>query len=815
MGFREYKWKVSNVDFELREKLSIELGIKQATAQLLINRGIKNQEEGKKYFFSSLDDLYSPSIMKGLVPAVEKIKQALQENKKITVYGDYDVDGITSTAILVSLFQEMGGEVSYYIPNRFNEGYGLNFQALDKIREKGTDLLITVDCGITSYEEVEYAKKKGMEVIVTDHHTPLDILPQCITVNPVQPDCVYPWEKLAGVGVVFKLVQLLLPKEKLENYLDLVALGTIADVVPLMDENRIIVKYGMKRINSFPCSGIQALKEVSGFGDKKLSSYQVPYSLAPRLNAAGRMGEAELAVELLLTESLPQALDIAKKLVEYNRERQEIESNILKEAVQEIEEKKLHQRKVLVLARDGWHPGVTGIVASRLVEAYYRPVVLICLEGDEGKGSARGIEGFNLFKALHQCSEVLTRYGGHERAAGLTIPRDNIEEFDRQINFLAQKQLPPSIMVPRLYLEAELDPADITLEFLDELKLLDPFGCANPVPLFKGKDLEIEEFNYVGKQKNHLKVKLKSKQHILEGIAFNAENIKAPLAYRKVSAAFILEDNSWGECRRPVLQIKDFYFTDYIHNGGINLIDRRDLAKKETYLRNLAKMGKTLIYINTWSQEEKIFKILGRDSQFFFCHQGSINEDILENIKHLVIFDLPLEASKFFPAIKKFTENNTDINVHLLFGLEDLKVNKMLMQAFLPQRSSLVKVYQAMKKLEKKGKVDTNKLSQYLENYPGFPYTKHLFKRSLDIFREINVVKPLPGEPEKTELLSSRDVRNLDNSRLFMEASCLQKEFEDFQTFLLEADREVLVSLIIDNECDVSLWNGCRVKEGG
>ena len=815
MGFREYKWKVSNVDFDLREKLSAGLGIKKITAQLLINRGIKSQEEGRKYFFSGLDDLNPPENMKGMVSAGEKIKQALQDNKKITVYGDYDVDGITGTAILVSLFRELGGEVSYYIPNRFNEGYGLNFQALDKIREEGTDLLITVDCGISSLEEVEYAKEKGMEVIVTDHHTPLDVLPRCITVNPVQPHCNYPWDKLAGVGVVFKLAQLLLPEEKFKNYLDLAALGTIADVVPLMEENRIIVKYGMKRINNLPRPGILALKEVSGFGDKEVSSSQVPYSLVPRLNAAGRMGEAGLAVELLLTESISRALVIAKKLDEYNRERQEIEGSILKEAVQEIEEKEMHQKKVLVLARDGWHPGVTGIVASRLVEAYYRPVVLISLQGEEGKGSARGIEGFNLFSALHQCSGVLARYGGHERAAGLTLSRDNIEEFNRQINFVAQNKLTPSIMTPRLYLEAELDPADVTLDFLDELKLLDPFGFGNPVPVFKGKDLEIEYFNFVGKQKNHLKIKFKSKEHMLEGIAFNVDNIKTSLAYRKLSAAFVLEDNTWGERRNPVLQLKDFYFTDCIHSGSINLIDRRGLAQKESYLTYLIKTGKTLAYINTRSQIEKISKILGKDSNFFYCHQGSIDEDILGNIEHLVIFDLPLEASKLFPVMRKFTESNQDINIHLLFGLEDFKANKVFMQAFLPQRSSLVKIYKAMKKMEAKGKVNIEKLCDYLEKCQGFSYTQHLFKRSLDIFREINVVRLLPEETGTVELVSSREVRSLDNSKLFMEANCLKKEIEGFQKFLLEADRELLVSLLMDNERDVNLLKDRIAKEGG
>ncbi len=814
MAFKEYTWYLQKVDSGLREKITKELGIRPALAHLLINRGIRSKEEGKRFLFPQLESLHPPELMKDLIAARSKIEEALEKGNKITIYGDYDVDGITSTVLLVTVLRKLGGNVSYYIPDRFTEGYGLNCSALEKIREEGTDLVITVDCGISSPAEVQYAKTLGMEIIITDHHLPPQELPCCIIVNPAQVDCTYPWDKLAGVGVAFKLVQSLLPREEWEQYLDLVALGTIADVVPLLDENRILTKFGMEKLNNYCLPGIDALKKVSGLDDKLLTSQRVPFSLAPRLNAAGRMGNAAQAVELLLTDSTAEALELAQRVDQYNRDRQKIENVILHKAIEEIEEKSLDNQKVLVLDGEGWHPGVIGIIASRLVETYSRPVILISLEGEEGRGSARGVEGFNLIGAIRQCSELLTKYGGHKQAAGLTLPREHVEKLREKINSFAEKELTPTILEPRLYLEAELDESEINVELLDELKLFEPFGQGNPVPIFKGSSLEIEGFNFVGKQKNHLKLKLRGKQNLLDGIAFNMDNKTIPLANRQVSVAFALEDNCWGEHRNPVLQLKDFQFNDLLHIEGVNVIDLREIKEKDKYLQYIVNHGNTLVYINTLHQKERLSRILGGSKGVHFCHQGSIESNVLGDIEHLVVYALPLEAEKFFSLTKDILREMKNVNVHLIYSSEDLNVNRMFLKAVLPERSSLVKIYQVIKRVEEKGKVEIKRVIELLKEMSNFPFTQHLLNNSLNIFQEISLLKTLADEPEKFKLSSSEKVGELSSSKSFKESERIRKEFEKFQNFMLQVDKDKLGMLLFHYEGGLHNYDGI-VKEGG
>ena len=794
----QYRWQLKAGSPALRDVLSRALKIKPTVAQLLINRGITDAAQGKKFLYPQLEDLNEPERLKGLIAARDRIKKSLEKGEKIVVYGDYDVDGITGTVILVSLLRKLGGSVSYHIPHRLRDGYGMNCEALERMKQEGADLVVTVDCGITSLAEVEYAGKLGLEIIVTDHHTPLETLPGCIVLNPKQADCGYPYKDLAGVGVAFKLVQSFLLREEWEEYLDLVALGTIADVVPLLEENRVITRFGMDQLNASSRLGIQALKEVSGFGGREITSGQVPFSLAPRLNAAGRIGEAEKAVELLLTSSPERARELSELLNQYNQERQQIEGVILKEAFKEVEEKGLDQKKVIVLARDGWHSGVTGIVASRLVDNYRRPVVLISLEGEEGRGSGRSVEGFNLIEAIHRCADLLTRYGGHQQAAGLTISTSNLEEFEKQINMVAEDMLPPPALERQISLEVELEASQVDVELLDQLSLLSPFGQGNPVPFFKTPDLEVESFQFVGKQKNHLKMKLKNGKNYLEAIAFKMEDRELHLIGRKVAAAYLLEDNYWGELRTPVLQLKDFHFSDCLEAGGITVIDRRGMDKKEKYIRALARQqGQrgSLVYINTLGQQKRLSRLIGGSQEFYYSHQGSINSCSLGNIENLVIYDLPLEREKLFSLVKILQDAVDSLKIHLLFGLDDLRVNRALMQAFLPQRSSLKWVYQAIKKIERQGMVHAKELLEFLKGLNHVSCTDHLFQKSLDIFQEINLLEPLDDGFENFRILTSPEVGNLSESRAYQNNMSLWKGLEEFQTFLLEADTGAVASL--------------------
>ncbi|UNC92892.1 single-stranded-DNA-specific exonuclease RecJ [Candidatus Contubernalis alkaliaceticus] len=803
----QYSWQLKEGDPALRDRLSAALKVKPVIAQLLINRGITDAVQGRRFLYPRLEDLNDPESLKGLISARDRLKEALDKGKNIVVYGDYDVDGITGTVILVTFLRKLGGSVSYYIPHRLTEGYGLNSAALDRLKEQGADVVVTVDCGISSLVEVEHAKKLGLEIIVTDHHTPLDSLPECVILNPKQAECGYPFKELAGVGVAFKLLQSFLPREQWEEYLDLVALGTIADIVCLLDENRVLTRYGMDQLNVSSRPGVQALKEACGFGGREISSGQISFSLAPRLNAAGRIGQTEKAVELLLTSSKDRAQELAALLNGFNQERQKIEGKILKEAVKEIEEKGVEGKKVIVLAREGWHSGVMGIVASRLVDNYGRPVVIISLEGEEGRGSARSVEGFNLIGAIQGCADLLIRYGGHQQAAGLTISHSCIQEFERQINHDAEKMLPSQVLGRKISLEAELEASQIDLELLDQLNLLSPFGQGNPLPYFKTSELEVESFHFVGKQKNHLKMKLKNGENLLEAIAFKMEDRELQLMGRKVSAAYLLEDNFWGELRTPVMQLKDLHFCDSTKAGGIMVIDRRGLDKKEKYLRALAEQKNCLVYINTLGQKKRLSQLLGKDRGCFYSHQGCINDQVLGNIENLIIYDLPLEEEKLSSLVKALSGAMGNVSLHLLYGQEDFKANRVFLQAILPQRNSLIRLFKAIKKVERQGNIQVKELITYLKNDKPFSYTDHLLKKSLDIFQEINLLEPIDQGSGNFRMLSSQEVGDLSQSQVYQDNLSLWKDLEAFQTFLLQEDKSTIVSFFVGSQVDDTLYS--------
>ncbi|MBI4746663.1 MAG: single-stranded-DNA-specific exonuclease RecJ, partial [Deltaproteobacteria bacterium] len=447
-------WRVREPEIALQKTLAASLNISTITSQLLINRGISDVEQAGRFLSSTLSDIRSPLGMKGMKEGVERVLKALHNKEKIAIYGDYDVDGITSTSILLMFLKSAGADVSYYIPERIAEGYGLNADAIRSLAEKGVTLVITVDCGISDHTEVKLAKELGVDVIVTDHHeVPDDPPPAYVVINPKQQGCPFPFKNLAGVGVAFNMIIALRAtlrdegfwkgKEvpNLKEYLDLVALGTIADVVPLVDENRIFVKYGLMELTASTKPGIIALKEISGLSDAQINAGMVGYRLAPRINAAGRVGKGVDGVRLLTSERYDEAASIAKLLDDGNKERQGLEEVILREATEMAEAGLIYGRKSLVLASENWHPGVIGIVASRIAEKYYRPTVMIALKNGVGKGSARSIHPFMLYEGLKECSHLLNEFGGHDYAAGLSINEENVEKFRDAFERVASKRL--------------------------------------------------------------------------------------------------------------------------------------------------------------------------------------------------------------------------------------------------------------------------------------------------------------------------------------------------------------------------------------
>jgi len=567
-------WQVAAIDSGRERQLADETGIAPLLARLLINRGIKDGLSARRFLSPQLTQLHDPFLLNDMTAAAERIGQAIKKKEDILVYGDYDVDGITGVTLLVSALKKWGGRVSYYIPHRIKEGYGLNKRVIEKASGEGIKLIITVDCGITALEEVACAQRRGIEVIVTDHHQQGERLPQAIAViNPVRKDSSYPFRELAGVGVAFKLVQALemqaeglnlstsnfQPSTGIWEYLDLVALGTIADVVPLKGENRILVKYGLRELGRTGKPGLQALMEVTGIADRRLTSSQVSFILAPRLNAGGRLGEAERGVRLLLAESKEEALPLARGLDQENKKRQQMQLRIVKEGISKIEtEVDLESEKVIVLADESWHPGVVGIVASRLAEKFYRPVILIALDEERGKGSARSIESFHLFRALKECQDLLLSLGGHSLAAGLTIDREKIKELRERMNEIALARLSKEDLTPKLKIDSQLSLKDMSLELIEILDLLGPFGKGNTRPLFTSTGVKLLESPYLVKN-NHLKLRVTEGGPVREAIGFKMGDKLPQLSGETagVDLAYSLEVNEWRGTKTIQLHLKD------------------------------------------------------------------------------------------------------------------------------------------------------------------------------------------------------------------------------------------------------------------
>lgn len=558
-------WRVKTPAPALCRILAWKLGISPITAQLLINRGVCTVEQGRAFFGSELERLHPPLLLKDMEKAVARLLKAVRNREKILVYGDYDADGLTATALLVQVFRRLGAVVDYYVPNRLEEGYGLRQEALRQTLEKGTDLVVTVDCGISAMQEACWAKENGLDLIITDHHEPPSEMPPAFAViNPKRPDCMYPFKELAGVGVALKLAQALLESageesEAWQDYLYLFCIGTIADIVPIRGENRILVKHGLPWLANTGNPGLQALMTVSGINKEDLGTREVGFGLAPRLNAAGRIGSPDLAVRLLLTDNIGEAQELAFELNKGNQTRQKIEAAVLEEALKQLEEKpEQGEAQVLVLASEDWHPGVIGIVASRLMDRFYRPVLLIALDGSVGKGSARSIPDFHLYKSLTHCREHLLDYGGHALAAGFSIERCKIEDFRRDLNRYAQQIIGDKKMVPRLDLDGIIEVGQVSEELVNEINLLRPFGHLNPDPLLGCRKALVLESRGVGRGAAHLKLRLRCEKGSMDGIGFNlgayAESLSTAEA---VDLAFVPDINEYNGRRSVQLKVKD------------------------------------------------------------------------------------------------------------------------------------------------------------------------------------------------------------------------------------------------------------------
>ena len=747
---REKIWKVKSPDIETSARLEVQLGIPQLIAQLLVNRGIETEEAARAYLYPTTADLHSPFLMHDMEKATDRIHSAIKHGEGIWVYGDYDTDGTTAASLLLNTFRDSDVPVNSYIPDRFEEGYGLNKAAIRRLGEEGCDLLITVDCGITSVEEVQLASEIGIDVIITDHHQPRpDALPPAYAaITPKMPESEYPFDGLAGVGLAFKLAHGFIGSDEippfLQSQLDLVVLGTVVDVATLTGENRALAKLGLAEINKRERPGIRALCDVADYGpDRPIIGHTLSYVLGPRLNAAGRMDTARKVVQLLTAESYEEALPIAEELDTYNQERREVENRIREQAVAKIKKDvDLDKVKGLVVAHKGWHRGVIGIVASRILEQYYRPVFLLAIDGDEAHGSGRGIEGINLADSLNACTDLLVQHGGHKAAAGLTIRTENIPKFEGRFNQYACEHLSDEDLIPQLNIDFEIQTSYLTLEAIEELHLLEPFGQGNSAPLIAMRNLSLKrEPRLIGKENNHLKLFVTDGRQTMEAVGWQMADYFIPLKNQNIrlELAFEPEINEWQNTRRLQLKITDLHirtldrhsqqaiFPTVDVESSIKIVDRRNVRSKGGYLSKVLARGEpTLLYVRDAKALDQLFELINAKRDLLICRCDADTPDsekrvmadklakreilviassctltYLPYVTHLVFCHPIPHQLTFFNRCQPVSQYSETTYIHLIYNPKDVEwVQRWLFWRY-PERQLLEKLYKRLQSLSR------------------------------------------------------------------------------------------------------------------
>ena len=551
------KWEYYDINTKEVEEIQNKYNVSKLVATVISNK--KLQSSIDVFLNPTRKDFYDPFLMPDMEIAVNRIIKAIENKEKVIIFGDYDVDGITSITVLKKFLKDRGLDVDSYIPNRLNEGYGLNKKAIESIVEQKYTLMITVDCGISGIEEVDYANSLGLETVITDHHEPAETLPNALAVvDAKRKDNKYPYNQLAGVGVVFKVIQAISIKYNLEEkeflkYLDLVCVGTISDIVPLVDENRVISKLGLKLVEVTRNIGLKAL--LNSIGSKTIDSSTISFGVAPRINACGRLGYEQEALDLFFTENIVQAQEIAKRLNKYNSQRQQKEVKIFNEAIDMIEAGEKN-KNCIILGHENWHHGVIGIVSSKVTEMYYKPSILICFEDDEGKGSGRSIQGFDLHEALTKCPDHIERFGGHSMAIGITVKKSEFDKFKNDVEEFSKNTNIQELM-PVIKIDKEISGDDINTDTIKELKVLEPYGEANKMPLFIYKNLKIDSIRALSEGK-HIKLTLRDKNILIDAIGFNMGRLVNDfLLGDKVDVVGSLEINKFNGRESVQINLKD------------------------------------------------------------------------------------------------------------------------------------------------------------------------------------------------------------------------------------------------------------------
>ncbi|MFD1736071.1 single-stranded-DNA-specific exonuclease RecJ [Bacillus salitolerans] len=643
------RWIEKQWNKENAEILAKTLSLSPILADLLVSRGITTSEEATKFLNIDENDWHDPFLLHDMDRTVERIKVAIEEGQKILVFGDYDADGVSSTTVLIRALREVGANASFYIPNRFTEGYGPNNEAFQWAKNEGYDLIITVDTGISALREASFAKDLKIDLIITDHHEPGPELPDAYAIiHPKKPGSSYPFEELAGVGVALKVAHALLGKCP-DEYVGFAAIGTIADLVPLHDENRLIASKGIQALRNSVNPGLKALLNVCGISQKDITEETIGFSIGPRINAAGRLDSADPAVDLFLTEDENVAMEIANTINALNKERQKIVNEMTEEAIKMVDEQyPLEENPVLIIGKEGWNAGVIGIVASRLVEKFYRPTIVLSLDSEkqEAKGSARSIEGFDLFENLSTCRDILPHFGGHTMAAGMTISYQYIEELRERLIRLAGECLTPEDYTPITKIDVECELEDISIDTIEQLQSLSPFGVGNPKPKFAISEASIQQMKKIGQDQSHLKLMLEKSGVLLDGIAFGHGHVTqhiSPLS--SISVIGDLSINEWNNHRKPQIMIEDICVKEW------QLFDFRGNKMVKKQIESILQDFHKIMIFNEDSIKELHLQDL--EESIWLIRDEKDIDTFLSTPDYVVFADMPPSLSLIEAIVKK------------------------------------------------------------------------------------------------------------------------------------------------------------------
>ncbi|WP_078545410.1 single-stranded-DNA-specific exonuclease RecJ [Litchfieldia alkalitelluris] len=590
------RWNVNRAKEELVIELASQLNIAPLVASLLVNRGFNTVEDARDFLFIEKSEFHDPFLLDGMDITITRIKEAIERSEKILIFGDYDADGVSSTTVLLTALKESGADVDFYIPNRFTEGYGPNEPAFRWAKESGYKLIITVDTGISALREADVAKELELDLIITDHHEPGPVLPDAFSIiHPKKPNCSYPFKELAGVGVAFKVAHALLGRVP-ESLLEVAAIGTIADLVPLVGENRLLAKKGIGALKTTNRVGIKALLRVCGAEQSEVNEETIGFAIGPRINAVGRLDNADPAVHLLMTNDEEEAKSLAIEIDRYNKERQQLVNEMTNEAIKEVEDNYPPEKNgVLIIAKEGWNAGVVGIVASRLVDRFYRPTIVLSIDHEKGtaKGSARSIEGYNLYENLSTCREILPHFGGHPMAAGMTLLIEHVDELRERLNKLAEEQLSPEDFIPVTNVDLDCSIEEISIDTISQIELLSPFGMHNPKPKVRIKHANIQNIRRIGTNQNHIKMVFEDNGVSLDSIGFGfGEKYNEISPSAKVSVIGELSINEWNNFRKPQIMLQDLKIDQW------QLFDMRGNKQFKDSIANISKEKRKLISFN-------------------------------------------------------------------------------------------------------------------------------------------------------------------------------------------------------------------------